>query len=378
VLADIANQIMKITIFYSWQSDLPNRTNRGYIQKSIEKATERILEKNDFITEITIESDSRNESGTPDLVNTIFSKIDSSDIFICDISIINSSTTNRKVPNPNVLIELGYASSRIGWEKIISIYNTDFGRIEDLPFDIRHRKPITYTSELKNLDKVIESQIVQIIENYISDKKYYIGLKREIDLALQAVLIDLSTILYFQNTQNRYNYDRILYFDLEDLKTELLDLEVLGFLIFKDNTENLKEFMEFFNNQVYINFLSKLEKNTLSKIILQLRNLFKVLADESIYHQNKKNENYYIVEGQKVNPNNPTNSYLLMERKSENEGIVLNGGIIIKSKLDLATYYYSIKPEKVEILASIVNQMSFEIQNWIRLTGNYFIFNLNK
>lgn len=52
--------------------------------------------------------------------------------------------------------------------------------------------------------------------------------------------------------------------------------------------------------------------------------------------------------------------------------------MVIKNKIDSATYYYSIKPEKVEILASIINQMSVEIQNWIRLTGNYFIFNLNK
>lgn len=73
-----------------------------------------------------------------------------------------------------------------------------------------------------------------------------------------------------------------------------------------------------------------------------------------------------------------TNGYLLMEKKSGNEGIVLNGGIIIRNKVDLATYYYSIKPERVEILANIVHQMFVEIQNWIRLTGNYFIYNINK
>jgi hypothetical protein len=29
---------MRVTIFYSWQSDLPNNTNRGFIERALEKA----------------------------------------------------------------------------------------------------------------------------------------------------------------------------------------------------------------------------------------------------------------------------------------------------------------------------------------------------
>jgi hypothetical protein len=32
------------TVFYSWQSDLPNRTNRTFIQDALQKAIDGILE----------------------------------------------------------------------------------------------------------------------------------------------------------------------------------------------------------------------------------------------------------------------------------------------------------------------------------------------
>jgi len=366
---------MKITIFYSWQSDLPNNTNRSYIQKALEKAQKNISESNSNISEIIIESDSRDELGTPDLASTIFSKIDNSDIFVGDISIINSNNESRKVPNPNVLIELGYACSKIGWEKIISVYNIDYGKIEDLPFDIRHRKPLAYSKTNNNLEKLIEINIQRIIENYISDKRYYIELKREIDLSLQAVLIDLGTILYFQDNKKRYDYHRLLHLTNEEIYKELSQIEILGFFIFKNNQEHLQEFMDFFNNQVYINFLTEAEKKILSKVILRLRKLFKILSDDSFYNQSYKNENYYVIDGHKMNPDNPINSYLLMEKISGKRGIVLNGGTLIENKVKLATICFKIKPEKIDVISNIVSQLSFEIQNWIRLTGNYFIFN---
>ncbi|WNI38054.1 hypothetical protein [Chryseobacterium sp. SG20098] len=369
---------MKITLFYSWQSDLPNNSNRSYIQKAIQKAIKNILQTNKDINEILIESDSRDELGTPDLVNTIFSKIDNCDIFIGDISIINSNVETRKVPNPNVLIELGYASSRIGWDKIISIFNSEYGKIEDLPFDIRHRKPLLYIKDNNNLEQLLELNIKKIVENYISDKRYYLELKREVDLSLQAVLIDLGTILYFQNSKKRFDYNRILQLSNESLQEELSQLEILGFTIFKDNKEHLQEFMDFLNNQVYVNFLTNSEKNILSKVILQLRNLFKVLADESFYDQITNNEKYYVINANKMNSDNSLNSYILMEKISETEGIVLNGGLLIKNKVKYATFYYKIKPEKISIITNIINQLSFEIQNWIRITGNYFIYNITK
>jgi hypothetical protein len=43
-----------------------------------------------------------------------------------------------------VLTELGFASARIGWEKIVLVMNTNFGPVEDLPFDLRGRRVIPF------------------------------------------------------------------------------------------------------------------------------------------------------------------------------------------------------------------------------------------
>ena len=80
---------MKCTIFYSWQSDLPNKDNRSFIENCIEKAIRK--EKLGFEAGLTVavDRDTKKTVGTPDIAGTIFDKIAKTDIFICDISIIN-------------------------------------------------------------------------------------------------------------------------------------------------------------------------------------------------------------------------------------------------------------------------------------------------
>jgi hypothetical protein len=58
----------------------------------------------------------------------------------------------RKVPNPNVLIELGYAIAILGWDRIIMLFNTNHGSFpNDLPFDLDRRR-VTKFSIIDNND----------------------------------------------------------------------------------------------------------------------------------------------------------------------------------------------------------------------------------
>lgn len=129
-------------MFYSWQSDLPDATNRQAIRAATRDAASKIEAESNVDLNIVIDEATRNEPGSPNIPQTILEKISNSDVFICDITTINGDQSEtRKTPNPNVMYELGYAVALLGWGRIILLFNTEFGSFpDDTPFDIdRHR-----------------------------------------------------------------------------------------------------------------------------------------------------------------------------------------------------------------------------------------------
>lgn len=159
----------QITIFYSWQSDLPNNNNRNLIQSSIDMAVKNL---NRNAIAICADRDTAGKPGTPDIVETIFRKIDEADMFIADISIINPGAKTRKTPNPNVLLELGYAARSLGWNRIICFINSEYGAHEDLPFDLRTRRIMPYSvvgieksKAKKTMSGIIESTVRKLLED---------------------------------------------------------------------------------------------------------------------------------------------------------------------------------------------------------------------
>ena len=143
---------MLCTLFYSWQSDLPNFTNRGFIQQALEDAAKAVRQDESVKIEPVVDRDTQSVPGSPDIGQTIFAKIDNAVAFVCDVSLINSKFESadgippRPTPNPNVLIELGYAAKSLGWERIILVFNTDYGSVESLPFDLRPKRTLTYST----------------------------------------------------------------------------------------------------------------------------------------------------------------------------------------------------------------------------------------
>lgn len=187
----------KATIFYSWQSDI--KKNKNFIQTCLEKAIKELKKKysNEIFLEISIDRDTKNKTGSPSIATTIFEKINTSDIFICDVTIINKSkiklfNARRLTPNPNVLIELGYAANDIGWDRIICINDLNYSNITDLPFDILGHRITTFNSSSSDsreaLVKTLTIAIREILLNYdtilLNNKKGKIG-KHDYDLLLK-------------------------------------------------------------------------------------------------------------------------------------------------------------------------------------------------
>lgn len=135
-------------VFWSWQSDSPSGVNKNFVKEALECAL--TLAAHDLnLTEADrpeLDHDTKNEPGLVEIVATIFDKIDAADVFVGDVTPIVQTSTGKHLPNPNVLIELGYALKSLGHKKIILVSNSAFGgRPEDLPFDLRHRRgPIFY------------------------------------------------------------------------------------------------------------------------------------------------------------------------------------------------------------------------------------------
>lgn len=134
---------MKRTVFYSWQSDLPAAGNRNVIEEGLKRAIRAIGRDDTAGLEPVLDRDTANLAGAPDIAHSILAKIAVADVFVADVSIINSGAA-RPSPNPNVLVELGYAIAELGWDNVVLVQNTAFGGPELLPFDLRGRRTVTY------------------------------------------------------------------------------------------------------------------------------------------------------------------------------------------------------------------------------------------
>lgn len=112
---------------------------------------------------MVFDSDTRNVAGAPKISDAIFTKIEAAAIFVADVTIIRKTAgktakDRKALPNPNVLVELGYALKVPGDERLVLIANTAFGRIEDLTFDLLGRRTLPYTLSEKDLVNNAEGQ----------------------------------------------------------------------------------------------------------------------------------------------------------------------------------------------------------------------------
>jgi hypothetical protein len=134
-------------IFWSWQSDYAPKTCRHFIRAALVEAITQIADESgvDDADRPEIDHDTKGERGMADIAATILNKIADAAVFVADLTPIAQSPNGKWLPNPNVMIELGWAMHRPGWERVIGVLNMACGaKVEDLPFDIRQRRVITF------------------------------------------------------------------------------------------------------------------------------------------------------------------------------------------------------------------------------------------
>ena len=136
-------------IFYAWQSDRPAKLCRSLIRSALDDAKKQIQGDLaiDDAPDIEIDQDTQGSPGSPPVAETILQKIRESDVFVADLTFSGKRVGRQEspVPNSNVLIEYGYALHALGHERIVAVFNEEFGDCKDLPFDVSHRRwPNTY------------------------------------------------------------------------------------------------------------------------------------------------------------------------------------------------------------------------------------------
>ena len=313
------------TIFFSWQSDLPNKTNRNLIENSIKLALKKMNQDSPYSLITEIDRDTKGVLGSPDIVDSTLTKIDKCGLFIADISIINSSLNGKRTPNPNVLFELGYAVKCLGWDRVICVFNSDFGDVSELPFDLRNRRILTYeTSNISETRKKLADIFKQII-----DKNYY-TLEQ-----VQEVSDFYSIKIYscFINIISRiikvlYGSETVCSFEaitnvLNMTPTEinrLLSHELLGFNLFTSYDEQIKILtneldritsINMFNTNLYVPIIKLIKELKSHNLFINREHFFEnfkvntpIMNDYSIIHNSDNNEipNRYAL-GKKIDAN---------------------------------------------------------------------------
>ena len=302
---------LSIRTFYSWQSDLSKETNQSAIGRCIKKAF-LLIEENFDSLEFVYDEATRGEAGSPDIPSTIFNKISASDIFICDITTITQSKTeNRKTPNPNVLIELGYAIATLGWERIIMVFNKNFGEFpSELPFDLDKRRTTSFTikdkldkngkSELTSKLKIAFETIVTNNPSRALNKNSDNVIKREKDMANLKLLLScihlptfdlfldelpdriIGRIFFFwysfqgnYDSSTFYIYDEQLREKLKELRTYWDGSLSFGSLFHPSNSG--KYYHLYLPMDVFTDERTEKEYKKFSKITVLLRKTFKEL-----------------------------------------------------------------------------------------------------
>lgn len=256
-------------IFYSWQSDLNKKTNNHFIKGCIEKAIKELKKENEITVIPRLDKDTLGEAGSPRIIDTILKKIDAADIFIADVTIINSTWLNnflkkRLTPNPNVLFELGYALHRMSWNRIICLNNNSFSNISDMPFDLQQNRISQYNYNGKKNKKEAKQDLTNLLK-----------------VAIKSVIDNYEKLLSEEQKANVYNHDRKIFEGFDRIIDDANFLEKLDFIARSQTVRGgyklfgeMTDFLKAERNQFLIPEL----KEDATKLKIEIENMHTTLA----------------------------------------------------------------------------------------------------
>jgi hypothetical protein len=178
-------------VFWSWQSDTPGKIGRYFVRDALQEAIKQLKQAPDI--EEPTERETRSEmhldqgrqgvSGSPDLARVILEKIEQSSVLVADVTPVGSVTTEsvqeqpkKKLINPNVAIELGYALRALSDQALLMVMNEHYGARPDLPFDLQAKAgPIMFKLSPDADKRTIAAAARQLIARLVQELEPFIA-----------------------------------------------------------------------------------------------------------------------------------------------------------------------------------------------------------
>lgn len=312
---------MSRIIFYSWQNDLPAKTHRNFLDRCIQDAL-KSLEKEAKVY-MEYDRDTMGLMGSPDITESIFDKIDKSVLFVCDVSIINPDSDGKKTPNPNVLIELGYAASKLGWERIVCLFDTNTGKIEDLPFDLRQKRVTPFNPSAENERQRITKILALNIKDLFVRGKLFNPLndymKGKIDKAFLDIAKRLSNLLFgtYSLSEGLAGVNDLLSMPYEVLYDRMCICEFPAFIVLNTYESTVAELKDILKDILSSSYFPKEWAYCVLELLDWIRinsNITSARYPQFPFLPNKSRsfDDLAAISAQSLNPNNPPNSKIIL------------------------------------------------------------------
>lgn len=390
MLKFLLEMIMARTIFYSWQNDLEKKTHRNFIETCL-KAALRSLEKDAHIY-MDYDRDTNGVNGSPDITTTIFDKIDKSVLFVCDVSIINSDYNGRKTPNPNVLMELGYAANKLGWDRIICLFDINTGTIEELPFDLRQKRITTYDANKKDeLTRISKILSINIKDLYVKGKLFnplndYV--KGKIDRLLLETLKPFANILYstISMSEGLSNVSSLLNCKMDEIEEKIKSKQFPAFLVLNDFLLENSNLQEILKDLFSSSYFPKEWSYTVLELMDWIREYNWFISERNkeypfVALDTKNYNNLAPVNAHSINKSNPQNSFLILETtdKDGHRYVDTKGGKVINQ-----THYavdsplvlketFCVKEKFISTFSQKIYKLIKICLSWLEITDSEFI-----
>lgn len=154
-------------------------SDKNFIERALQTATRRISKDLEIAEDprdpLELDKDTQGISGSPNIFDAIRRKIDDAAVFVADLTFVSNRPRGEPSPNPNVLLEYGYALKSLSSARIVGVMNSTHSKPsrESLPFDLAsYRFPITYKLAEGASDddrRTVREQLAAILEKAILD-----------------------------------------------------------------------------------------------------------------------------------------------------------------------------------------------------------------